>query len=170
MSFFPKFRSDVEVNPRIVEGEGLQYIFKDPRSDKIFAFGEVEYFICRHLDGQTSLPAIQDILQQQYDISIDLKQLEAFIRHLTILELVDYPLPPEELPWHFPVYYKKYSLGNPDRWLARCASWFSWCFSRSCVVILGILVFLALMIMFKYFSVYRQEVKSLLWNPGPFFL
>jgi len=170
MSVFPKFRSDVEVNPRVVEGEGLQYIFKDPRSDKIFAFGEVEYFICRHLDGQTSLPAVQEILQQQYDISIDLEQLEAFVRHLATLELVVHPLPLTEIPWHFPVYYKKYTLGNPDRGIARCASLFSWCFTRSCAIFLGLLVFLGLMIMFKHFAVYRQEVKSLLWNPGPFFL
>lgn len=170
MSFFPKFRTDVEVNPRVVEGEGLQYIFKDPRNDKIFAFGEVEYFICRHLDGQTSLPAIQDILQQQCDISIDLKQLEAFIRHLATLELVAYPLPSTEIPWHFPVYYKKYNLGNPDRWIARCASLFSWCFTRSFAISLGLLVFLGLMIELRHFSAYRQEVKYLLWNPGPFFL
>jgi putative peptide zinc metalloprotease protein len=170
MSFFPKFRRDIKVHPRVEEGEGLQYVFKDPRNDKIFAFGEMEYLICRHLDGRTSLPAIQDILQQQYDISISLEQLEAFIRHLVILELVAYPLPPGEIPWHFPVYYKKFGLGNPDRWIARGAPLFSWCFTRFFAISLGLLVFLGLMILFNHFSAYRREVKYLLWNPGLFFL
>ena len=83
----PKFRKDVEVVPRVVEGEGLRYILKDPQTEKIFGFGEEEYFIYRQLDGQTSLPAIKDLFFEQFHTPIELEQLEAFLRFLAVQEL-----------------------------------------------------------------------------------
>ena len=85
-----KFRQDLEVIPRVVEGEGLRYILKDPETGKIFGFREEEYFICRQLDGQTPLPAIQDAFYQHFHIPMELEQLEAFVRHLASLELLEY--------------------------------------------------------------------------------
>ena len=166
----PKFRQDLEVVPRLVEGEGLRYILKDPQSEKIFGFREEEYFICRQLDGQTTLPAIQDAFYQHFQATMELEQLEAFVRHLASLELVEFALAPEEVPWHFPVYYKKHTLGNPDRFLERLSPLFSWCFSRGFVICLGLLVLMQIILLVKYFSVYRYQVQNTLWNPGPFVL
>jgi len=166
----PKFRTDLEVIPRVVEGEGLRYVIKDPRTEKIFAFGEEEYFICRQFDGQTSLSAIQAAFYQQFHLPLDLEQLEAFVRHLAGLELVEVALAAEEIPWHFPVYYKRHSLGNPDRWLKRLAPWFSWCFTRTFVVGVAFLMLMWLILVVKYSSFYRYEVVHNLWNPGPFIL
>jgi putative peptide zinc metalloprotease protein len=166
----PKFRTDLEVVPRVVEGEGLRYVLKDPQTEKIFAFGEEEYFICRQLDGQTSLAAVQEAFYQHFHTPLDLEQLEAFVRHLASLELVEVALAAEEIPWHFPVYYKKHTLGNPDRWLKRLAPWFSWCFTRTFVVGVAFLLLMWLILIIKYSYFYRHEVIHTLWNPGPFVL
>lgn len=166
----PKFRNNLEIIPRVVEGEGLRYIINDLQSDRTFAFGEEEYFICRQLDGQTPLPVIQDSFYQQFHISIELVQLEAFVRQLATMELLEYALKPEEIPWHFPLYYKKHILGNPDHFLQQVSSLFSWCFSRSFVVVWGLLVLMSILLFLKYFYFYHYEVKNTLWYPGPFFL
>jgi putative peptide zinc metalloprotease protein len=165
-----KFRQDLEVIPRVVEGEGLRYILKDPQTAKIFAFRQEEYFICRQLDGQTPLPAVQDAFYRHFHISMELEQLEAFVRHLASLELLEYTLPPEEMPWHFPVYYKKHTLGNPDRVLQGLSFFFSWCFNRIFVICVGLLVLMGIIILVKYFSFYRYQVVNTLWKPGPFVL
>lgn len=170
MSSLPRLRTDLEVTSRLVEGEPLQYLIKDPNTGKIFAYGEREYFICQHLDGQTPLSDIQDAFYRQFNLSLDLLQLEAFVRHLASLQLVDYHLEATEVPWHFPVYYKKYSLGIPDRWLFKVTPAFSWCFNRAFVIGLGLLFFLALILFVTYFKPFHREVINLLWNPGPFFL
>jgi putative peptide zinc metalloprotease protein len=166
----PQFRQDLEVIPRLVEGEGLRYILNDPQTGKIFGFREEEYFICRQLDGQTPLPAIQDAFFQHFHVPMELEQLEAFVRHLASLELLEYTLAPEEIPWHFPVYYKKRTLGNPDRVLQGLSTLFSWCFSRVFVICLGLLVLMGIMLQVKYFSFYRDEAVRTLWKPGPFVL
>jgi putative peptide zinc metalloprotease protein len=165
-----KFRKDIEVVPRVVEGEGLRYILKDPQTEKIFGLGEEEYFICCQLDGQTSLPVIQELFFEQFHIPIELEQLEAFIRFLAVQELIEYALDPGEIPWHFPVYYKTHNLGNPDRWLQRLAPLFSWCFTRAFVIGVGIVLFMGIIIFVNNFSVYRTQANNTLWNPGPFFL
>jgi putative peptide zinc metalloprotease protein len=165
-----KFRQDLEVIPRVVEGEGLRYILKDPETGKIFGFGEEEYFICRQFDGQTLLPAIQEAFYQHFHIPIDLEQLEAFARHLASLNLLEYSPAPEEIPWHFPVYYKKHTLGNPDRFLQRLSPLLSWCFGRVFVMCLGLLVLMGIILLVKYFSFYRDEAIRTLWRPGPFVL
>ncbi len=167
---FPKFRTDIEVTPRVEEGEGLRYILRDPRTDKIFTFGEEEYFICRHLDGQTPLPDIQNLFYQHFHITLEPEHLEAFVRNLGTLELMEYAPPAEEIPWHFPVYYKKHTFGNPDRWLQRLAPWFSWCFTRTFVAAVAVLMLLWLIILVHNFDFFRYEVTHTLWNPGPFVL
>jgi putative peptide zinc metalloprotease protein len=166
----PKFRKDVEVVPRIIEGEGLRYILKDPQSEKIFGFCEEEYFIYRRMDGKTSLTALQDLFFEQFHIPIQREQLEAFIRFLAVQELIEDALEPGEIPWHFPVYYRKHILGNPDRWLQRLAPLFSWCFTRAFVIGLGVLLFMAIIIFINNLSVYRTQARNTLWNSGPFFL
>ena len=166
----PKFRTDLEVVPRVVEGEGLRYIIKDPLTEKIFAFGEEEYFICRQMDGQTSLPDIQDLFSRRFRNPLDLEQLEAFVRYLVGLELVDYKLPTGKPPLHFTVHFKKHSLGNPDRWLQRMETWLSWCFTRTFAVGVALLALLWLTIVLNNFSSYGFEVRHTLWNMGPFWL
>ncbi len=166
----PKFRNDFEVVPRLVEGEGLRYILKDVHNDRIFAFGEEEYFICRQFDGKTSLPVIQESFYQQFHTPLELEQLEAFVRQLASMELLEYALAPEEIPWHFPIYYKKHILGNPDRWLHRLAPVFSWCFTRTFMVGVAFFMLMLSMLLSNYFSFFHHEVKHTLWNPGPFVL
>jgi putative peptide zinc metalloprotease protein len=170
MSRLPRLRSDLEITTRLVEGEPLQYLIRDPHNDKIYAYGDREYFICQRLDGQTPFPDIQDAFYQQFNLSLDLLQLEAFVRHLASLQLVEYNLEPQEISWHFPVYYKKHTLGNPDRWMQKLAVAFSWCFNRTFAIGLGLLFLLALILFVTYFNKFHREVVNLLWNPGPFFL
>ena len=166
----PKFRSDLEVVPRVVEGEGLRYFLKNPQTGGVFSFREEEYFIWRRLDGQTSLIDIPNLFYQRFHIPLDPEQLEAFVRYLTSLDLIDYTLPSEEPPLHFPVYYRKHSLGNPDPWLQRLAPCFSWCFTRTFIVGVAILVLTWFLILIHHFHFYRYEVEHNLWRPGPFVL
>ena len=170
MSSLPKLRADLEITSRLVEGEPIQYLITDPNTGKIFAYGEREYFICQHLDGQTPLSDIQDAFYRQFNQSLDRLQLEAFIRHLATLQLVDFKLKATEVPWHFPVYYKKHSLGIPDRWLLKVTPAFSWCFNRAFAICLGLLFLLTLILFVTYFTRYHREVRNIIWNPGPFVL
>ncbi len=95
--------------------------------------GNGEYFICQHLDGQTPLSDIQDAFYRQFNLSLDLVQLEAFVRQLASLQLVDYHLEAIEVPWHFPVYYKNILWVFPTAGYLMYPR-FLWCFNRAFVI------------------------------------
>ena len=78
----PLLRSDLEIIAQPSPGKPDRHIIKDPQSGNIVELSDKEIFICRQLDGNTSLPVISARLQDRYKLQISTEKLEAFIRQL----------------------------------------------------------------------------------------
>lgn len=82
LSEFPIIRTDLEIIAQPSPGKPDRYLIKEPESSNILELSEKEIFICRQLDGNTSLALIRSRLRNQYNLDISLEHLEAFVRQM----------------------------------------------------------------------------------------
>jgi len=166
----PKLRNDLIISASNRPGGGFNYLIKDPTSNEVYDFGEEEYFVCKHLDGQTSLDSIQIAFENHFGFPLKLQQLEAFLIQLETLGLLLwFQEKPSYVYWPSTLQFPKKRLFNPNKILGLLATSFSWCFSRFFLISSCLVFILALGVAFKYFSVFRDEIP-IFWQPGPFFL
>ncbi len=96
-----RFRKDLIVTPKINKQTKVrQYSIKDPISGEIFEFGEEEYFLCKALDGNSTIPEISATFQNCFGLSIteeELNQFSAQIEEFGLLESYN-PQQPSSLP------------------------------------------------------------------------
>jgi putative peptide zinc metalloprotease protein len=166
----PRFRNDLNITSRISSGGGFNYVIKDPSSNDFYEFGEEEFFICKQLDGRTSLESIQIAFENHFGFPFELNQLEAFINQLSALGLLFVGKETASyVSWSSSRQVKLRPLFDPNRLLGLLAKYFSWCFSRFFLICSCIVILLGFGVMFKYFSVFANE-SPIIWQPGPFFL
>ena len=163
----PKFRSDLEITPRLQDDGSFTYLAKDKNSDQLFELREEDYFICRQLNGKSSLQSIQAIFQARFGVAMQLKVLEAFVRRLNKLGFLVAQTRDEKLSWPYAERVKLHQFFNPDLFLTRLAPGMNWCFSRG--FLSGVLLFtlIALGITFKHGDSFIYEF-SWLWERGRF--
>ncbi len=164
----PLFRSSLEITTSLGLEGAFVYLIKDPVSKEVFSFGEEEYFLCQHLDGKTDLDLIQEAFQQRFGIPLRIEQLEAFVRHLETLGLVVSGGMGANFPQGLPQRRALLRVGDPDRFLARLASSFGWCFSRPFLAGSALLVLIAAGLALKYMPRITAEAR-VLWAPLRFF-
>ena len=140
-SHFPEFRKDLEIVPRAIDGRELRYLLKDPASEEIFEFGEEEWFLCRQMDGKTSLPDILSAFHRHTGIAFKIRQLEEFERRLNFLGLLS---PAKDIENLKSVEHKEIRLGNPDKFLEFLNAGFGWCFSSPFLIFTFLIIFTGL--------------------------
>jgi putative peptide zinc metalloprotease protein len=78
----PRFRSDVEILAQAAPGKPNRHVLKDPRSGLVVEMSDKEIFLCRQMDGATSLPAVQSRFLDRYGMGVRIEHLEAFVAQL----------------------------------------------------------------------------------------
>jgi multidrug resistance efflux pump len=132
-TLYPQLRSDLEILTRRTPNGETVFLIKDPTNQRVFEFGEGEFFLCQQLDGRTDVPTIQARAQATLGHELTLENLEAFVRHLEREGLLDgdraSPRPVQGSEFSFVPRYN-IRLGNPDRLLGWLAQRLRWCASR----------------------------------------
>ena len=158
-----RLRNDLEIIPRLTNNGGLQYIIKDPRSGEISSLREEDYFIIHHIDGKTPLSNVQSAFTVHFGHELPRKQLEAFIRQLKTLGLLEgspEDQPKESTQPRYPGKVRR--IGDPNRFFQRFTPWLGWCFSWSAAALFGLLCFLAAGIAIKFAGDFVYDVQALL--------
>jgi len=165
----PTLRKDLEITPRFGEGGGFRYLLKEPLSEEIFEFGEEEYFLCQHLDGQSPLNAVQVDFQKCFGIPLTLDQIETFVRQLKSLGLLISATGESQVSRDSIDEVRTRRLCNPDRLLGLLAAAFTWCFSPAFLMGFFVVLVLAIGIAWKYGGEFVYEMRFV-WEPGLFIL
>ena len=166
----PLFRNDLELTPRIAGTGQFRYLVKDHRSDALFELSEEDYFICKHFDGQTFFEEVQTAFQIQFNRTLPLKQLEAYVRYLERLNLTEHSGEDQEdtsRGSREPLKVRR--IGDPDRFFRKLADFFGWCFSPVFLVLLAVPLFLATGILVNYGSDLLYDFFTL-WETGHYLL
>jgi multidrug resistance efflux pump len=77
----PRLRDDLVFSAQKSGSEG-QVVVKDPLSGKFFRLGEIEYFICRQLNGRGSAEAIRKRTEKKFAVPLAPATLEQFVETL----------------------------------------------------------------------------------------
>jgi putative peptide zinc metalloprotease protein len=140
----PELRKDLEIVPRFETGEGFRYLVKDPVSGGVFEFSAKEYFLCLAFNGQNPIASIKASFEQEFGASLEIAQVEAFVRQLMTLGLLDSESGKEAFRFAETSEFKSWNLFDPDRILAALErslnGCFSWFFFMVFLVILSIAV------------------------------
>ena len=164
----PTFRKDLEIIPRIKEGGGFTYLVKEPYSGEVFEFGEGEYVIFCKLDGKTHLDSIQTHFEDNFNIPLNIDYLEAFVRQLTSLGLLESETDTVDGFLEIDDQINSRKLFDPDRFLNLLTIIFGWCFSPIFSIVFYMVLFLSFGVICKYGNDLINEVR-IVWEPG-FFL
>ena len=169
----PRLRGDVEHFSWPARGEmPAQHFVRDPKTLLVFECGEVGAFLCRMLDGRTSLDDIYVQYEEQFGAPLRQKDFEQFVRQLadqglladisaqqrkrTFAEILD---PEVFLP------LARIRLIKGDRLLASLGRRLAWLFSPPAQYAGAAAVAAALLILALRFGSYTHAVW-LSWSPG----
>ncbi len=160
-SELPEFREDLEIVIGAEEGGGFRYLIKDPRSEEIFELAEEECFLCREFNGRSDFVAIQRAFEKRFGLPVELNQLKAFARQMRSLGLMasdDGPFIEECLDSKDP---KVYALFDPDRLFARLARSIGWCFTRSFLIAVCLVLAVGAGLVCRYWQDYLTDFSLL---------
>ena len=77
----PRLRADLILRHQRT-AQGTSAIIKDPASGKFFRLAEAEHFIARQLDGETSMEMIRQRTEAEFEATLPIETLNAFIENL----------------------------------------------------------------------------------------
>lgn len=159
----PAFRDDLVITPRLREGDTFDYFVQDSLGHRIFMFGEEETFICKSLNGRTSLEDIQTAFLDRFDSELKLEYLEAFIRHLRTEDLLVQESGSVSTLWGPVSEENKRRLFNPHRFLKFVAGHADGGFSLFFKLVMLAILIPAAGILFRYGSDFLTEWR-ILWE------
>lgn len=166
----PALRQDLEIISGYDKNGSLQYYIKNPASEDVFVLEEGEYFLCKQLNGHTSLHDIKLSFKNHFNISLDLVQLKALINQLGNEGLLEgYAAKPKSIINSLlssflhtsPETWKKWILFNPQRQLARLSHCFKWCYTRIFVIISITIFLLAIGVLYNNFTEFLKDFNLL---------
>ena len=130
-----RLRDDLIVTPDAARG----YLVEDPLAGRFHRLGQAEFAVAAQLDGRRSLAeAAQRAAQLDRTLRLAPEALEGLGRWLLAAELVAIrsadpsapaPVRPPAAAKPFDPLFARFSLGSPDRIVARLAVWWGWLFS-----------------------------------------
>jgi hypothetical protein len=132
----------------------------------VHEFGEGEHFICRSLDGKTSLPEIRSAFQEHFGVAIGLDYLEAFVNDLGRAGLLEVEKGKrgaslsEAFFSQDPEKWASLKLFNPDNFLRFMSRRLGWCFTRSFVVASVFIVLLAAGVVYNNYYRFLMDLQS----------
>jgi len=68
----PAFRADIEVLAQPAPGNPARCVLRDPRSGEVVECTDKEVFLCRQLDGATSLPDVCARVRERFHVDLPL--------------------------------------------------------------------------------------------------
>ena len=162
----PLLRSDLEISKRRTARDSYRYLIHDQVSGEVFEFGEEEFFLCKQLDGKSPLYDIQARFEKQFNVRLNMEQLEALISQLQAAGLLEgYPASSKSISELFqspsPETWKRWKLLNPERPLNWIAEKFWWCFTRPFLIASSFIFILGVGVLLNNFSKFLQDVKFL---------
>jgi len=78
----PALRGDLEFLARAAPGKPDRYLLNDPVRQTVLEMTEKDVFICRHLDGKTSLESIASLFRSAFNLDISVSSLSSFVELL----------------------------------------------------------------------------------------
>jgi hypothetical protein len=162
------FRRDLEIVKSNSSDGAVKYYVKEPRSENVIAFEEEEYFICMQLDGRTSLLEIKSGFENQFNIGLDINQLQAFVHQLggegflkgytaesksivnSLISSFQHPSPEK---------WKKWNLFSPHKMMMWLARYFKWCYTRTFVLLSVVIFLLAIGVLYNNFNEFLIDLK-----------
>jgi putative peptide zinc metalloprotease protein len=148
----PALRPDVEFVLFAGKSPRPKYLVTTPGAGAVLELEEEAVFVCRHLDGRTTLPELAEQYRDEFGASIGGEELEAFVRQLghqglladaeaparTFAEIVD---PERFLPMG------RLRLFRGDRLLAWGGRHLGWLWSRPARALSGLVIAAGLLIL-----------------------
>ncbi|HEY9726879.1 MAG TPA: hypothetical protein V6D50_10570, partial [Chroococcales cyanobacterium] len=64
------------------DGQGKNYIIKDPNTGETFEFGEEEYFLCQSMDGITTPSQIIENFKNSFGLSLTEEDFNQFAEQI----------------------------------------------------------------------------------------
>ncbi len=122
MRDFPRLDTVVKITPYVGRGGVFSYLIEHPRQSVVFEFGEEEHYICSQLTGENSLADICEGFRQRFGVSLDHRQLAAFIRKLHAEGFLSSTADDGESEHRFSINDRVWCLFDPNRpfhWLCR---------------------------------------------------
>ncbi len=96
----PVFRTDLDVLAQASPGQPDRYLVKDPARGAVLEMTGKDVFLCRQMDGQTSLAEIAARFTSQFNLAIQPSQVAAFVETLRNEGFLTEPLPADaEREW-----------------------------------------------------------------------
>lgn len=166
----PALRPDVEFTIRPVRGAAPRYLVEDRFTGATYELGEREVFLCRQLDGRTTLADVARRYEESFYVPIHADDLDAFVRQVGDLGLLVASTPrPMTLPEVFnpeailPI--ARIPLFRGDRLLGFLARHTGWLASRPMQALYALAVIGALLITVLDWSVLFDAVWQH-WTPA----
>jgi putative peptide zinc metalloprotease protein len=170
-----KFRNDLLVSEQR-SPEGTMFIIKDPSVDRFFRLKEIEHFIARQLDGETSLETIQERVEEKFDIALSTENIEQFTKHLHYIGVLTNgtDAPPTSLKKSRiagDLFYFRFKLFNPDKLFDWILPRILFLFTPGFIVLSAITVLIAIFItylnraqiMHEFYGLFNFESLALAW-------
>ncbi|HUF12793.1 MAG TPA: PqqD family protein, partial [Longimicrobiales bacterium] len=146
---FPRLRPGLGFVSQVIGGSPT-VVVKDPVRMQYFRFGEREAWLMKQMDGSRSLADIVEGLRQRFGVDAAVASLEAFVRRLKELRLVERT--PEErrvliaeslrrerrlkLKGHGNTLFRmRFSFGDPDRLFSRLVGPLRFCWTPAFVLL-----------------------------------
>jgi putative peptide zinc metalloprotease protein len=161
-----RLRADLVVSEQEAR-DGPVTVIKDPATGRFFRMAEVEYFIARHLDGETPLEAIRQRTEKKFGASLDNEMLGGFVAALRRSGLLESPeAAPAGGHGHAPrirgnVLYLRLKAIDPDRWFDRWVHKVDFFFSRWFLLQSASLIVLATIVTITSSEEIGQELRHL---------
>jgi len=156
---FPLFRSDLEIIVQPSPGKPDRCLIKDPLTNTVVEVTEKELFICKQLDGKTSLPLIKNSFFNHYGFDISIEKLETFIRQLDSQGLLVSEMKIQEVPhgWGamkpLPFYF--------DRFFEKLSRILSWCFTGWFYIFFFAIFVISMFIIKQYWKYIIYNIQNL---------
>ena len=168
----PKFRSDLELVSIDKRGKSAGWILRDPRTDWVFELTSRDYFVCRHLDGRTTLEELRAGFEERFGDRFPQRQFDHFIEQLRDSGFLDEDaeLSEEQIA---EVYgrdshnYTRIQLANPDRFFTWAEPYVRWWFTRTFFwMTVPFLAFAAWLVLRDWWT--YADAFDKIWNPFDF--
>ncbi len=162
-----KMRDTLEIVPFVTDDGRFRYYVRDPDSGDIYEFGEGEYFLLEQLKNGEDAAVICQKFSDIFRETIDLRQLQAFIRKVDNMGLLD----TENATLHVQQARKDDAatkfLFNPDKLFGSVEKLFRPVTGKLFFLLFSLLVLFAAASLHRYFTDYFYQLNALRLIYGP---
>ena len=159
--------------------EGTMFVIKDPVLGRFFRFREIEHFIAKQLDGNTSLDITQKRVEEKFGVLLSKENLDQFASRLKRIGLLSdsndsgaiHIQQIEKTKVSGDIFYLRFKLLDPDQFLDRLLPYLRFLFTPAFIILSALFVSFAVGITTshwpeitnQFYAMFRFESLFLAW-------